>query len=406
MNRSTKLVPTQRTVLKRLPERGAYGRNTIYNILDEGLVCHVGFIVNGEPIVIPMAYARAGNTLYIHGSVASRMLRTLASDTPTCVTVTLLDGLVLARSAFHHSMNYRSVVVFGTASVVKYLGEKLSALRAISEHIMPGRWADVRKPSKSELKKTLVLRLPLAEASAKIRRGPPVDEEADYSLRVWAGEVPLSFGAGEPVADPRLLPGVEAPGYIRGARIQIGGDWHSMKRMWSVRLAREEDASAIEMLIRISARVLQSSHYSEAQIDGAIGSVFGVDHQLILDRTYFLAEHKGQIVGCGGWSKRRTLFGGDAMKTGMDIELDPKRDSARIRAFFVHPRWARRGIGRAILKRCEKAIQLAGFRSVELVATLTGVPFYVACRYSQGESFEVPLPNGLTLPVVRMIKQL
>ena len=158
-----------------------------------------------------------------------------------------------------------------------------------------------------------------------------------------------------------------------------------------MRLARKEDASAIEMLIRISARVLQSSQYSEAQIDGAIGSVFGVDHQLLSDHTYFLAEHKGQIVGCGGWSKRKTLFGGDAMKREMYIELDPERDSARIRAFFVHPGWARRGIGRAILQRCEKAIQLAGFRSVELVATLTGVPFYAACSYSQGERFEVPL---------------
>jgi N-acetylglutamate synthase-like GNAT family acetyltransferase len=178
-----------------------------------------------------------------------------------------------------------------------------------------------------------------------------------------------------------------------------------MKRMWSVRLARTEDASAIEMLIRISARVLQSSHYSEAQIDGAIGSVFAVDHQLLSDHTYFVAEHKEQIDGCGGWSRRKTLFGGDAMKTGIDNELDPKRDFARIRAFFVHSRWARRGIGRAILQRCEKAIQLAGFRSVELVATLTGVSFYEAGGYSQGEGFEVPLPNGVTLPVVRMIKQ-
>jgi N-acetylglutamate synthase-like GNAT family acetyltransferase len=172
-----------------------------------------------------------------------------------------------------------------------------------------------------------------------------------------------------------------------------------------VRLAREEDAPAIEKLIRISARALQSSHYSEAQTDGAIGSVFGVDRQLISDGTYFVTEHKREIIGCGGWSGRKTLFGGDAMKVGMDIKLDPKRDSARIRAFFVHPAWARCGIGRAILQRCEKAIQLANFHSVELVATLTGVPFYGACNYSQGETFEVPVSNGLTLPVVRMVKQ-
>jgi GNAT superfamily N-acetyltransferase len=178
-----------------------------------------------------------------------------------------------------------------------------------------------------------------------------------------------------------------------------------VKRRWSVRLAREEDAPVIEMLIRISARVLQLSYYSKAQIEGAIGSVFGVDRQLISDGTYFVAEHKREIVGCGGWSKRKTLFGGDAMKIGMDIELDRKCDSARIRGFFVHPAWARRGTGRAILQRCEKAIQVAGFRSVELVATLTGVPFYGACNYSQGERFEVSLSNGLTLPVVRMVKR-
>jgi N-acetylglutamate synthase-like GNAT family acetyltransferase len=173
-----------------------------------------------------------------------------------------------------------------------------------------------------------------------------------------------------------------------------------------VRLAREEDVRAIERLIRISCHGLQSSHYSEGQIIGAIGSVFGVDYQLILDRTYFLAEAEGRIVGCGGWSKRKTLFGSDAMKMGMDVELNPKRDSARIRAFFVHPQWARCGIGCEILRHCEQPIQLAGFRSIELVATLTGVPFYIGCDYSQTERFEVRLKNGLMLPVVRMVKQI
>jgi uncharacterized protein len=206
--------------LKRLPQRGVYRRDTIYNILDEGFVCHVGFVVNGEPFVIPMAYARSGNMLYIHGSVASRILRTLARGIPVCVTVTLLDGLVLARSAFHHSMNYRSVVVFGVASAVKNVAQKLRALHAISEHAMAGRWADVRKPNDTELKQTLVLELPLTEASAKIRTGPPIDEPSDYDLRVWAGELPFSLVAGEPVADPRLVPGVAIPGYIRHTRIQ------------------------------------------------------------------------------------------------------------------------------------------------------------------------------------------
>jgi N-acetylglutamate synthase-like GNAT family acetyltransferase len=174
---------------------------------------------------------------------------------------------------------------------------------------------------------------------------------------------------------------------------------------WQPRLAREDDIPRLEALIPISVKRLQAHHYSRAQLQAALGSVFGVDRQLIRDGTYFVVEREGQIIGCGGWSKRKTLFGGDAMKTGMDIELNPKRDPARIRAFFVHPTWARCGIGCAILERCEKAIQLAGFRSVELVATLTGVPFYEACKYSQGERFEVPLTNGPTLPVVRMVKQ-
>ena len=212
------ITPTKRTTLRRLPQRASYERRIIYKILDEGFVCHVGFIDSGHPVVIPTAYGRRGDMLYLHGSAASRMLRALAGGIPVCVTVTLLDGLVLARSAFHHSMNYRSVVVFGTASVVKYVAETLSALRAISEHIMPGRWADVRKPSKSELQKTLVLSLPLTEASAKVRSGPPVDDEIDYSLPIWAGEVPLSMVVWRPVADPRLRPGIATPAYIRRAR--------------------------------------------------------------------------------------------------------------------------------------------------------------------------------------------
>src|SRR5579864_4280898 len=180
------LAPTKKTTLKRLPQRASYERHVIYQILDEGFVCHVGFIDSNYPVVIPMAYGRQGDHLYIHGSAASRILRT-ASRAQICLTVTLVDGLVLARSAFHHSMNYRSVVVFGAASVVKARDQKLSALRTISEHIMPGRWQDVRKPNSIELRQTLVLRVRLKEASAKIRTGPPVDEDEDYELPVWAG---------------------------------------------------------------------------------------------------------------------------------------------------------------------------------------------------------------------------
>jgi hypothetical protein len=220
MNQTPTFNPTERTGLKRLPQRGVYERDTIYKILDEGFVCHTGFIVNGEPVVLPMAYGRVGNALYLHGSAAGRMLRALARAIPVCVTVTLLDGLVLARSAFHHSMNYRSVVVFGTALVVEDKIEKLTALRSVSEHVMPGRWVEVREPNDAELKQTLVLQLPLTEVSAKIRTGPPIDEETDYDLPVWAGELPLSLVSGELIADPRLLVGIELPVYFQTARVQ------------------------------------------------------------------------------------------------------------------------------------------------------------------------------------------
>jgi nitroimidazol reductase NimA-like FMN-containing flavoprotein (pyridoxamine 5'-phosphate oxidase superfamily) len=220
MKRTTTFVPTERTTLKRLPKRASYERNTIYQILDEGFVCHAGFTVDGQPVVIPTAYGRAEDTLYIHGSVASRMLRTLADGIQVCVTVTLLDGLVLARSAFHHSMNYRSVVVFGRASPVEDAMEKARALRTFSEHVIPGRWAEVREPNEDELKKTLVLRIPLTEASAKVRSGPPIDEEADYTLPVWAGELPLRLVTGTPISDPRLLQHLQAPAYIRNYQIQ------------------------------------------------------------------------------------------------------------------------------------------------------------------------------------------
>ena len=208
-----KLAPTERTTVKRLPKRGAYDRETVYAILDEGFVCHVGFAVDGSPYVIPTGYARDGDVLYIHGSAASRMLRTLEQGVQVCVTVTLIDGLVLARSAFHHSMNYRSVVVFGTASVVLEDEEKLKALRAFSEQVIPGRWNEVREPDENELKATLVLKLPLTEASAKVRTGPPLDDEPDYALAVWAGELPLHLQAQAPIPDPRLPRGINPPEY-------------------------------------------------------------------------------------------------------------------------------------------------------------------------------------------------
>jgi nitroimidazol reductase NimA-like FMN-containing flavoprotein (pyridoxamine 5'-phosphate oxidase superfamily) len=210
MNRFT---PTERTTLKRLPKRAEYDRDAVYRILDEGFVCHVGFAIDGRPFVIPTGYARIEDALYIHGSAASRMLKAMEGGIEVAVTVTLLDGLVLARSAFHHSMNYRSVMVFGRAVVVEEPEEKMEALRALTEHIVPGRWAEVRWPDVNEMKATLVLRLPINEVSAKVRTGPPIDDEADYALDVWAGEIPLRLEAAEPVADRRLQPEIEPPSY-------------------------------------------------------------------------------------------------------------------------------------------------------------------------------------------------
>jgi uncharacterized protein len=207
-------VPTERTTLKRLPKRADYDRRAIYDILDEGFICHVGFAINGQPFVIPTGYARAEDRLYIHGSQASRMLRVLSEGVDVCVTVMLLDGLVLARSAFHHSMNYRSVVVFGRASLVEDKEEKLKALLALSEHIIPGRWAEVREPTDSEMKATTVLSVPLTEASAKVRTGPPIDDEEDYDMTMWAGVIPLHVEAGEAIDDPRLKAGIRLPDYL------------------------------------------------------------------------------------------------------------------------------------------------------------------------------------------------
>jgi uncharacterized protein len=207
---------TERTTLRRLPLRGVYDRELVNSILDEGFICHVGFVVEGRPYVIPTGYARSGDKLYIHGSQASRMLRTLKKGVDLCLTVTLIDGLVLARSAFHHSMNYRSVIVFGRARLVNDLAEKLAALRVFSDHVICGRWEDVRQPTEQELKATTVLALPLEEVSAKVRTGPPLDDEEDYALAIWAGVIPMSLIARGPIPDPRLPEDIEVPSYATG----------------------------------------------------------------------------------------------------------------------------------------------------------------------------------------------
>jgi uncharacterized protein len=208
-------IPTPRTRVVREPHRAVYDRETVDRILDEGFLCHVGFTVDGQPYVIPTSYGRKDANLYIHGSTASRMLRNLQGGLPVCVTVTLLDGLVLARSVFNHSMNYRSVVILGKATLVEDPAEKLEALRTLSEHIIPGRWADARQPNERELKQTSVLRLPIEEFSAKVRTGPPIDDEEDYSFPTWAGVVPLEMKVGEPIDDPKLDPPRTAPAYTR-----------------------------------------------------------------------------------------------------------------------------------------------------------------------------------------------
>ena len=220
----TDFTPTPRTTVRRLAKRGVYARDTVYGILDEALVCHVGFVVDGQPMVIPTIHTRVDDTLYFHGSAASRMLRSLEKGVDACVTVTILDGLVLARSAFHHSMNYRSAVILGRGMPVTDREEKLRVLEALVEHVVPGRAAEVRAPNEAELKATLVIGMALSEASAKVRTGPPIDDEEDYALPIWAGVLPLTLRPGSPIDDARIGTGVLAPksvvNYVRPVSVR------------------------------------------------------------------------------------------------------------------------------------------------------------------------------------------
>ncbi|MGA2812857.1 MAG: pyridoxamine 5'-phosphate oxidase family protein [Candidatus Acidiferrum sp.] len=205
--------PTERTRVVREPHRASHDRDTVYKILDEAFVCHVGFSLEGQPYVIPTMFARVGEHIYFHGSAASRMLRNLGGGLAVCVTVTLADGLVLARSVFNHSMNYRSVVALGHATLIEQQEEKLQALRAFTEKILPGRWNDARQPNEKELKATSILRLPLTEVSAKMRLGPVEDDAPDYQLPVWAGIIPLRLTAGTPERDERCSAEIPLPAY-------------------------------------------------------------------------------------------------------------------------------------------------------------------------------------------------
>jgi len=213
-------VPTERTRVKRSHQRGHYDRETVYAILDAGFMCHVGYVIDGQPYVTPTAYWRKGDRVYWHGSSASKMLRQLKSGPRVCFTVALMDGLVLARSGFHSSVNYRTVMAFGPAEVVQDEAEKLAVLEDMMERLVPGRWSGLKPPTKQELKATTVVSLKLEEIAAKIRSGPPIDEEEDYDLDVWAGVVPIETVIGAPQDDPRLKPGVTQPANL--AKIEIG----------------------------------------------------------------------------------------------------------------------------------------------------------------------------------------
>jgi len=214
----TDFSPTDRSRLKRIPERGRYDRQTIYPILDEALICHVGFQVEGQPYVIPTNFARDGDTLVVHGAKASRMVKQIAAGEPVCVTVTLLDGIVFARSVFEHSMRYRSVVVFGRGVMLEDEAEKTEALRLITEHLCPGRWEDARQPNAKELAATSVARIVIEEASAKVQNGHPTDFPEDLALPYWAGVLPLKLQAQPPLNSPDLAAGIPTPDYIEKLR--------------------------------------------------------------------------------------------------------------------------------------------------------------------------------------------
>src|SRR5215217_1182148 len=210
----TDFAKTGKNSIKRLPKRGYYDRETIYKILDEALICHVGFVENGQPYVIPTNFARVGDRIVLHGAKASRLLKHIEAGNPVCVEATIVNGLVLARSVFHHSLNYRSVVLFGTGCLVSDAQEQLAALEAVTEHLIPGRWQEARRPNQKELNATSVVSIRIEDASAKVRLGPPVDEEEDYALPIWAGILPVEERPLSPIQDELQLGAVPLPDYV------------------------------------------------------------------------------------------------------------------------------------------------------------------------------------------------
>lgn len=212
----THFIKTEKNRIRRLPKRGQYDREAIYHILDEALICHVGFVENRQPYVIPINFARVGDAIVLHGAKTSRLLRHVAAGHPVCVEAAIVDGLVLARSVFHHSVNYRSVVLFGTGCAIEEEEEKLAALRAITDHLIPGRWEETRPPNRKELKATSIVSIEIDEASAKVRMGPPADDEEDYTLPVWAGILPLHLTPSVPIREERVAENIPLPEYISG----------------------------------------------------------------------------------------------------------------------------------------------------------------------------------------------
>ncbi|HEY6660039.1 MAG TPA: GNAT family N-acetyltransferase [Pyrinomonadaceae bacterium] len=376
---SNTITPTARTTLKRLPKRGVFERQRIYEILDEGFVCHLGFSIDQRPFVIPTAYGRLDDTLFIHGSAASRTLRALAGGIEVCITVTLVDGLVLARSAFHHSMNYRSVMVFGTASVVEDPEEKMRALRAFSDHVLPQRWNDVREPNESELRKTLVLRLRLEEASAKVRSGPPLDDDVDYLLPTWAGEVPLKVVAQNPVADPRLAPSSQLPPYLKSFVERTQANYRTQ-----IRLANIDEASAISNLLEAAFTEYRSLYTREGYKATAITR--GEVAKRMSEGPMWVALLDDQIVGT--------------------VAAVAKNDSLYIRGMGIVPEARGKRIGEELLRHVEKFAVDEGYKRL----TLSTTPFLNrAIRLYEGFGFErinTQMTDLFGTPLFSMYKKL
>jgi uncharacterized protein len=331
--------PSERTIVKRKPQRAAYDRNTIDRILDEGLICHVGFSIEGQTFVLPTIHVRIGDKVYLHGSPASRLLQALAGGAEACVTVTLLDGLVLARSAMHHSMNYRSVVLFGKAALVEGVKEKMAVFEALVEHLIPGRWAGARWPTDEETRRTMVVSIPIHEASAKVRTGPPLDDETDYELPHWAGILPLRFAADYPIADPRLRAGIEPPAHVmsyagprsqhQSERAQVGiassepnkaiirRYYHELWNAWNMDVADDLISADVSFLGSLGVKVHGRASFVDyvhfvrrafPDFHNTIEEMIAEGDKVVV-RLQYSGTHRGELFGIGATGRRITYSG-------------------------------------------------------------------------------------------------